>query len=598
MERSGLSGILLRVIARLLVSGCLACGLALQAGADRARLVADGLPAELEALIAGALPEEASPATALEARRQARRAASRVQETLSSAGYLDPRVDFAVEDAEGFVPVVRVEPGQRFTVGHVEISYRGARPHEAAEEAVANAIGLRTGTPAEASRVLSPRSAITNVLRQAGYAFAEAEAPEVIGDRDTATIDVSFPVSAGPRIRFGQVIVEGAERTKDKFIDKISPLEAGDIYDPGVLSEFNGRLAGTRLFSLASAKLSTTATSPNEDGTETRDVIVTLDERARHTVTLGGTWSTAEGAGVTGSWTRRNLTGRGDSLIVTAGIAQLERSLDATWRRPAEFGYGRNVSVNLGVSDETTDAYDRSAILLGANLELNRNPRLTFNFGGNVEIAREQDVLGERDIQIVRGLAAARIDQSNDPINATKGWRAQVSLIPAQTFGSESTAYLRSLNEISAYLPFGPKDRVVLAGRLRAGGVIGSDSLDIPVRDRFYAGGGGSIRGFGYQEVGPVDVDTNTPVGGRYLLESAAEVRVRVRDKLSVVGFLDGGNVGQDELPDWGELRLGAGMGVRYDTVAGPIRFDIATPLDRRSGEDAVQIYISIGQAF
>jgi translocation and assembly module TamA len=598
MDRTALIGVYASVFLRFFLTGCLACGAAVGAAAEQVRLVSDGLPDEVNRAVANALPDESPAQTALEARRQAKRAAERVRETLNSEGYLDPEIDFAVETDPGFQPLVRIKPGPRFTIAEIALAFDGTKPREDHAAAARAAIEIASGDRAIASRVLSQQEIIVTTLRQAGHAFAEAGDAEVMGDRDSATISVTYRIDAGPRIRFGEVRVEGEGRTRPSFIRKLSPVETGEIYTPDTLAAFNSRLAGTRLFSLASARLAEDGGTQNDDGTETRDVVVIIDERPRHTITLGGRWSTSEGAGVTGSWTRRNLTGRGDSLVVEASIAQLERSLEATWRRPAEFGYGRNLSLNAGLFDETTDAYDRRALLLGANLEFNRNPRFTYNLGANIEVGTEEDAAGERDIQVVRTLASARIDQSNDPIDATRGWRAQLSVAPTQSFGSEPTTYLRNLAQVSAYVPFGERDRVVLAGRLRAGGVFGGEAADIPVRDRFYAGGGGSIRGFGYQEVGPRDPDTNVPLGGRYLLETALEARVRVRDKISVVGFIDGGNVGQDELPSAGDLRFGAGLGVRYDTIAGPIRFDIATPLDRRSGEDAVQIYISIGQAF
>ncbi len=598
MDRSAFIGVYVSVLLRFILTGCLACGAAFGAAAEKARLISEDLPEEVSRAIANALPDEEAPTSALEARRQAKRAAERVRETLNSEGYLDPEIEFTVETDPDFQPLVRVKPGSRFAVGEVTIAYDGAPPADEHAEAARAAIGISPGDPAIAARVLSQEKIIVDTLRADGHAFAEAEGAEIIGDRERATIDVTYRVSAGPRIRFGEVRVEGDGRTKPSFIRKLSPIETGAVYDPETLGEYNARLSGTRLFRLASARLDEEAGTPNPDGTETRDVIITLDERPRHTVTLGATWSTADGAGLTGSWARRNVSGRGDSLIVEASIAELERSLEATWRRPAEFGYGRDLSFNAGVYDETTDAYDRRAFLLGTSLEFTRNPRFTWNVGANIEVGTEEDVTGERDVQVVRALAAARIDQSNDPINATRGWRAQLSVAPTQSFGSEPTTYLRNLAQVSAYVPFGENDRIVLAGRLRVGGVFGGEAADIPVRDRFYAGGGGSIRGFGYQEVGPRDPGTNAPVAGRYLLETAVEARVKVRDKISVVGFLDGGNVGENELPSSDDLRFGAGLGVRYDTVAGPIRFDIATPLDRRSGEDAVQIYISIGQAF
>ena len=142
-------------------------------------------------------------------------------------------------------------------------------------------------------------------------------------------------------------------------------------------------------------------------------------------------------------------------------------------------------------------------------------------------------------------------------------------------------------------------ERFILAGRTRIGTTVGADSESLPANRRFYAGGGGSIRGYAYQLVGPLD-DDEDPFGGTSLVEFGAEVRVRVTDTIGVVPFIDGGMVYDDPWPDADqELLWAAGLGLRYFTGFGPLRLDVAFPLNRRDGvDDAFQFYISFGQAF
>jgi translocation and assembly module TamA len=138
----------------------------------------------------------------------------------------------------------------------------------------------------------------------------------------------------------------------------------------------------------------------------------------------------------------------------------------------------------------------------------------------------------------------------------------------------------------------------VLAGRVNVGAIAGSQRNRIPADERFYAGGGGSIRGYEHQKVGPLRDDT--PLGGRSLLEFSIEARTRISNRFGIVPFIDGGTVFESAYPTFGRtLRWGAGIGFRYFSPIGPIRFDVAVPLNRRSGIDkAFQIYISLGQAF
>jgi translocation and assembly module TamA len=120
---------------------------------------------------------------------------------------------------------------------------------------------------------------------------------------------------------------------------------------------------------------------------------------------------------------------------------------------------------------------------------------------------------------------------------------------------------------------------------------------DVPGDDRFYSGGGGSVRGYAFQAIGPFAAN-DTPLGGRSLAEASIEGRARLTDRIGAVAFIDAGNVSDEEYPTFDNLRAGIGVGVRYMTPAGPLRLDVATPLNPSDRDEAVQVYISIGQAF
>jgi translocation and assembly module TamA len=137
----------------------------------------------------------------------------------------------------------------------------------------------------------------------------------------------------------------------------------------------------------------------------------------------------------------------------------------------------------------------------------------------------------------------------------------------------------------------------VVAGRVRLGRIINGTVDQIPAPQRFYAGGGGSVRGFPYQGVGPRLAD-NTPRGGVFLFESSLEVRRDLTPKWGFVAFADAGAVGSSGPVDFQDLAIGVGAGVRYNLGFAPIRVDVATPVTKRRGEPPIQVYVSIGQAF
>jgi translocation and assembly module TamA len=186
-------------------------------------------------------------------------------------------------------------------------------------------------------------------------------------------------------------------------------------------------------------------------------------------------------------------------------------------------------------------------------------------------------------------------DGSDDLLDPTRGFRLSGRFSPEASFQSGTFGYARVQLDASGYFPV--SDRVVIAGRTRLGTIVGASRDRIAPSRRFYAGGGGSVRGFAFQRLGPVDPVFDDPIGGRSLTEFALEARVRFGN-FAVVPFLDAGNVSTSPLRKFEDLRLGAGLGVRYHTRFGPIRVDVGTPLGRRSGEPRIAVYVSLGQAF
>ncbi len=124
-----------------------------------------------------------------------------------------------------------------------------------------------------------------------------------------------------------------------------------------------------------------------------------------------------------------------------------------------------------------------------------------------------------------------------------------------------------------------------------------NDIANVAADRRLYAGGAGSVRGYAYQNLGPRDGGGNN-TGGRSAFLVSAEARYRLTDQLGVVAFVDAGNAYASTVPDFGDIKVGVGAGVRYMTAVGPIRFDVAVPLQPRSGDPAVAVYVGLGQAF
>lgn len=531
----------------------------------------------------------------LQLRRQMRRLMEQIQTELSASGYLDPKVETALSSEDNLRGEIAVDAGKRFTIDGVSVDLGETQLANEILTQIDTILTDLEGRPAVADTVIRKESELVDDLREAGYAFAEADERRVIGDRDAATISVTYRINTGPRIRFGQTDFPTDIRTKASYLERLVPYANGELYTPDQLALLNRRLSETRLFDRASARLSEDASEISDDGSEVRRVIVELEERPRNTLALGGSFSTAEGVGVNAQLTRRNIVRRGDVLDSELTVAQLERSLTVEWRRPNEFGYGRGLVLNAGLTDETTDAFDRRAVIFGAGYEVVEGPDFSWSYGATLELVREESEQIERDLQLATLYAGARIDRANDLLDPTAGWRAEARISPHQSFGDSEVQFVRATGQIRNYLPLG--ERFTFATRLRAGAALGAELTDLPSDDRYYAGGGGSVRGYAFQAIGPRDVN-GEPLGGRALLDGSLELRWQRSVRLGFVGFVDAGSISPSERPSVDDIRVGAGLGVRYGTPAGPIRFDVAVPLDRTEFDDPVQIYISIGQAF
>jgi translocation and assembly module TamA len=189
------------------------------------------------------------------------------------------------------------------------------------------------------------------------------------------------------------------------------------------------------------------------------------------------------------------------------------------------------------------------------------------------------------------------LDRSDDPLDPKQGWRLEARVEPTLIVGDSTQPYLRVQAQGSSYYPLDAKGRTLIAGRLKIGSIIGGTIPEVPASRRFYAGGGGSVRGYTYQAIGPHLVN-NTPEGGLALFEASLEVRSKIGQHWGVVGFVDAGSISSDQIPNDKNLSLGAGFGVRYDLGFGPIRVDFGIPLNPRSNDPKFQIYLSIGQSF
>lgn len=522
---------------------------------------------------------------------------------MTGQGFFDASVNGMVElpetEGEKLTVVLQVEPGRRYDLGAIIFDADRVVP----EDLITRNFVPKTGEPIVAERVLAAEANIAVVLPQEGYPFAETGQRDILLDPETGTGDYTLPVNIGPRSSYGEIITTGTTAFDADHIGVLSRFDKGELYDSRKVDDLRKALVATGLFSIVSVK-PTASGEAAPDGTEY--ATINVEQVAGPPRTLAGSagYSTGQGFRVEGSWTHRNLFPPEGALIASGVAGTQEQGASLTFRRSNAGRRDRTVELGISALHSDFEAYEAFTGKLAGRISYDSTPiwqkRLTYSYGFEILGTNEQDfnfTTGERDRRTFYVAALpgqVTFDTTDSLLDPTQGFRLSAKLSPEASLGSGTQIYGRGLLEGTAY--FQVDDGIILAGRTRIGSIAGADRELIAPSRRYYAGGGGSVRGFGYQELGPKDIE-DRPIGGRSLVEAAAEVRYRFGD-YGIVGFVDAGQVYTSSTPGFDNLRYGVGIGGRFYTNFGPLRVDVATPINRQPGESRVSVYISIGQAF
>jgi translocation and assembly module TamA len=540
---------------------------------------------------------------------------------LHSEGYYDAVVTSRVEpvpnEASRVSATISAVPGPRYRLGAITVAGPDTIPAGLAREA----LELTSGDPIVAADVEAGEANVRLRLPQQGYPFVAIGRRDVLLVPETQTGDYTLPVAPGPRSSFGVVRSEGGLAFDDRHVGVLARFKPGELYDSRKVDDLREAMVATGLFS--SVAIEPVATEAEAaDGTQRVDLRVVQDAGPPRTLAAQAGFATGQGFTLRGSWTHRNLFPPEGALIVSGVAGTLEQGASVTFRRANAGKRDRTVSLALSASHQDFEAFEAFTAQISGRIARESTPIWqkvwTWNYGFEIIATDERRkvpgrTLGDGTYFIAALPAQIGYDRSNNLLDPTRGFRltARVSPEISQRAHGEFKQYVRGLVDGSVYYPVGAD--FVLAGRARFGSIVGAPRDEIAPSRRLYAGGGGSVRGFGYQELGPREIVPNprfdpaepdkrsptlaVPLGGRSVNEFAVEGRYRFGN-YGVVAFLDAGQVYESSTPKLSDLRFGAGIGARLYTNFGPLRVDVATPLGRRRGESSVTVYVSIGQAF
>lgn len=502
---------------------------------------------------------------------------------------------------------IDVDPGPQFLFSKTSIVNMTA-PVEKTRDQIKTPqeIGFADGQVAYSSKILQAEGLAIKAWQERGHAKARLKSETITANHENSTVAAELEIDPGPVAHYGPLTVRGTRRLDPEFIAWMTGLKEGEQYSPDQLEKAKKRLSRLEVFRAMTFQ---EAEEINPDGS--LPMTLAVQERLPRRFGVGADYSTLDGFGFESYWMHRNLFGRAERLRLEAKVKGIGGSqsdsfnpknytylLGASFTKPGVFTPDTDFTAGLSARREVLDAYTETSVTAKAGFNHIFSDTLTGSAYANIMQARfEDDYYGKREFTTVGLQGNLLYDGRDSIVDPTRGFYSEIYLEPfyevkGGTFATKFTA------EGRAYYGLGATNRVVLAGRAKIGTIAGGSIENLPPDKLFFAGGGGSVRGYAYRNIG-VDVGDGKIVGGRSLVEASGEVRTRVTETIGAVAFVDAGYVGKDSMPRFSEkLRVGVGGGFRYITGLGPIRLDVAMPLDRRSGDPKYAFYVGIGQSF
>lgn len=516
---------------------------------------------------------------------------------LRAAGYYDASADATVEASGSATPVARfsVHPGQRYAIGAVAAAFTRDDPGLPGAAILSTTGQLRPGLPAKGDTIVSAEGRVIAWLVDHGWPYAAFSGRRAVAQADRGTIDVTSTFDPGPHVTYGEVRLAGRRDVDDSYIRGLVPFAPGEPVSRSALDDLQARLSATGLFDSVTVRL---PPAGEVGGNGPQPVTIALDSARHRSISGSLRYDTDRGPAVRLGWRHRNLMGSAEDLQTGLDLALDEQRLTAELARPRYPSARWTATEGLELRNTIDDAFDEKLFRVQGGLRTVLDGGWTV--GGGIEglaTITESDL--ESDTAWLAGLPLfARLDRSDDPLDATRGYRLNIGAAPYLGLldGDPSLFGVTSLAG-SAYVPVIGADRLVLAARGRVASILSRNIEDVPLSQLFFAGGGASVRGFGFRSISPRTNGDET--GGRFLTEGGVEARLKLFGDFGVVAFADGGLVEEEPFPTFKErLFVGVGGGLRYYSPVGPIRLDIAVPLGPRASDSSFEFYISLGQAF
>jgi translocation and assembly module TamA len=530
---------------------------------------------------------------------------------------LDAAAAAADADINRRVAQVRLDVhlGQLYRIGSIKIVDAGTR--EAVDDPQLtrpHVLRLSSGDPARATAIRDMLARLTDALRKESYPLAKVELAEAVVRHPEEVVDLLVKVNRGRKAGFGEVTITGTRNLDPDVVRSFIYIEEGDPYSPDKIAAMRKSMG--QIEAIGSTRI---LESDHLDANGNLPITVQVDERKQFAVSAAAQYSTIDGPSARAEWVDRNVFGGGERLRLNGVIGYSQQNTwesnpndkkgfldpnrmmgraNANFIKPALWGSRNDYLADVTLAREVTTSYQAEYFNVSQYIRHRFDETLSVQGGWEIERGKSQDSFGKTNYFLSGFVAAMRYDTTDNALDPHSGVRVLASGGAYTSFFGSSLNLYQGRAQASAYYSIDEESRYILAGRIGLGASGGAALFDIPDNRRFFAGGGGSVRGYAWRSLSPLGFN-GEPTGGLSLFEASVEARVKITDEIGVVPFIDAGQAYATAFPDFQQdLRYGVGLGLRYYTGFGPIRLDVAVPLARLPGEAVWALYIGIGQAF
>ncbi len=512
-----------------------------------------------------------------------------ILQALRSHGYYDAtaHVQIVQEEEKEVDVFVMIQPGPLYTIKSFEIT---VKPEGALE---ASALGLSPAMPANTIKILDTELKALSLLSECGYPLASISDRQIVADYKTKTITIHLFIEAGPLSHFGATLLKGGSRVKKKVFENKISWKKGDIYDTRLIDITQKKLLDTGLFSSIIISHGDTLNANKQ-----LPMRIEATETKHKNINVGASYQTFFGPGLTFGWENRNVSGLGRNLSLKGDVTAHTHTGSATFFVPDWWKVNQDYVFKAQILQESLFAYHEKSYDLTQRIERRFGTQYRASIGVELERILVTNSVANGTFSLLEIPLYFRFSSANDLLDPTQGSTLEVTLTPTVNFSHLDRYYLSNSFSYAHYYQVTHTHYFMIANRIMINSIWSHHLSAVPVPKRVLGSSDEDLRGYRFRTVSPLD--GHKPMGGRFGLFYTLEGRFRISRTIGIVPFFDLGQVELSSFPKWDEKWYkSVGLGFRYFTFLGPIRLDLAFPLDRRKGIDSYyRILVSLGQTF